>query len=181
VAAASGPVGQEMRRSHPDIVLRVHVEVPQNLITHVAAGLVDIAIMYAPQHRLGLEIDLLMEEELVLVTTDLTTYDANDPRYVHVEWRPDFFYSSHGKFSGHDPEFSSQSWSVALNYIHCWRVVLATSEGMRFSPIWNRENFIWFPAPLTSLFRSTRRIQRMSMLQHWVRRLPSCAQLLRQK
>src|SRR5688572_9076009 len=75
-----------MRRSHPDIALRVHVDVPQDLITHVAAGLVDIAIMYAPQHRPGLEIDLLMEEELVLVTTDLSTYRAEDPRYVHVEW-----------------------------------------------------------------------------------------------
>ena len=42
-----------MRRSHPDIALRVHVDVPQDLITHVAAGLVDIAIMYAPQHRPG--------------------------------------------------------------------------------------------------------------------------------
>ena len=79
-----------MRRSHPDIALRVHVDVPQDLITHVAAGLVDIAIMYAPQHRPGLEIDLLMEEELVLVTTDLSTYRADDPRYVHVEWGPDF-------------------------------------------------------------------------------------------
>ena len=79
-----------MRRSHPDIALRVHVDVPQDLITHVAAGLVDIAIMYAPQHRPGLEIDLLIEEELVLVTTDLKTYRANDPRYVHVEWGPDF-------------------------------------------------------------------------------------------
>src|SRR3954467_383314 len=63
-----------MRRSHPDIALRVHVDVPQDLITHVAAGLVDIAIMYAPQHRPGLEIDLLIEEELVLITTDLDSY-----------------------------------------------------------------------------------------------------------
>ena len=76
---------RSMRRLHPDIALRVHVDVPQDLITHVAAGLVDIAIMYAPQHRPGLEIDLLNEEELVLVTTDLKAYRANDPKYVHVE------------------------------------------------------------------------------------------------
>lgn len=79
-----------MRRAHPDIALRVHVDVPQDLITHVAAGLVDIAIMYAPQHRPGLEIDLLMEEELVLATTDLKAYRTDDPQYVHVEWGPDF-------------------------------------------------------------------------------------------
>jgi DNA-binding transcriptional LysR family regulator len=56
-----------MRRSLRDIALRVHVDAPQVLIDQVA-GLVDVAIVYAPQHRPGLKIDLLMEEELVLVT-----------------------------------------------------------------------------------------------------------------
>src|SRR5437868_2170760 len=73
---------RQMRRSHPDIALRVRIDGPQDLSTQVATGLVDIAIMYAPQHRPGLEIDLLMEEELVLATTDLQTYQAGDPRYV---------------------------------------------------------------------------------------------------
>ena len=44
-----------MRRSLADIALRVHVDVPQDLINQVAAGLVDVAIMYAPQHRPGLQ------------------------------------------------------------------------------------------------------------------------------
>src|SRR3546814_427174 len=57
-----------MRRSHPDIALRVHVDVPNDLITHVAAGLVEIAISYVTQLRPGLKIDLFMEEELVLST-----------------------------------------------------------------------------------------------------------------
>ena len=52
-----------MRQSLRDIALRVHVDVPQDLITHVATGFVDVAIMYAPQHRPGLVIDLLKEEE----------------------------------------------------------------------------------------------------------------------
>ena len=59
-----------MRRSLRDVALRVHVDVPQDLIKHVASGSVDAAIMYAPQHLPGLKIDLLMEETLVLVTTD---------------------------------------------------------------------------------------------------------------
>lgn len=77
-----------MRRSMNDVALRVHVDVPQDLITQVAAGLVDAAIMYAPQHRPGLKIDLLMEEELVLVTTDPDLSDAGDN--VHVDWGRDF-------------------------------------------------------------------------------------------
>jgi DNA-binding transcriptional LysR family regulator len=106
-----------MRRSHPDIALRVHVDVPQDLITHVAAGLVDIAIMYAPQHRPGLEVDLLMEEELVLVTTDLATYRANDPRYVHVEWGPDFSLHHGVSFPDTIPSLVANLGPLALNYI----------------------------------------------------------------
>jgi LysR family transcriptional regulator, flagellar master operon regulator len=106
-----------MRRSHPDIALRVHVDVPQDLITHVAAGLVDIAIMYAPQHRPGLEIDLLMEEELVLITTDLENYRADDPQYVHVEWGPDFSLHHAVSFPDSAPTLVANLGPLALNYV----------------------------------------------------------------
>lgn len=32
--------------------------------------MLDIAVLYAPQHRPGLKIEFLFEEKLVLVTTD---------------------------------------------------------------------------------------------------------------
>ena len=79
-----------MRRSLSDIALRVHVDVPQDLINQVAAGLVDAAIMYAPQHRPGLKIDLLMDEELVLVTTDPEGRLSDAADNVHVDWGRDF-------------------------------------------------------------------------------------------
>jgi len=106
-----------MRRSHPDIALRVHVDVPQDLITHVAAGLVDIAIMYAPQHRPGLQIDLLMEEELILVTTDLKMYRSGDPQYVHVEWGPDFSLHHAVSFVDSTPSLVANLGPLALNYV----------------------------------------------------------------
>src|SRR5690606_8632133 len=82
-----------MRRSLRDIALRVHVDVPHDLIDQVAAGLVDMAVMYAPPHRPGLKIDLLLEEELVLVTTDPQARrpdDVDHVDYVYVDWGPDF-------------------------------------------------------------------------------------------
>jgi DNA-binding transcriptional LysR family regulator len=106
-----------MRRSYPDIALRVHVDVPQDLITHVASGLVDIAIMYAPQHRPGLEIDLLMEEELVLVTTDLQAYPSSDPHYIHVEWGPDFSLHHAVSFPDSTPTLVANLGPLALAYI----------------------------------------------------------------
>ena len=86
-----------MRRSAPDLALRAQVSVPESLMTQVAEGVLDIAVMYAPQHRPGLKIELLFEEKLVLVTTDPgasrlrpgveTAVQAN---YVYVDWGADF-------------------------------------------------------------------------------------------
>jgi DNA-binding transcriptional LysR family regulator len=73
-----------MRGSQRDIALRVHVDVPQDLINLVAGGIVDAAIMYAPQHRPGLAIDQLMEENLVLVTSNLEECSPKTD-YVHVD------------------------------------------------------------------------------------------------
>ncbi len=38
-----------------DVALRVHVDVPQDLINQVASGMVDVAIMYAPSIAPALE------------------------------------------------------------------------------------------------------------------------------
>jgi DNA-binding transcriptional LysR family regulator len=104
-----------MRRSLRDIALRVHVDVPQDLINHVAAGLVDVAIMYAPQHRPGLKIDLLMEEELVLATTNSDR--ADDLEYVHVDWGPDFQLHHSMSFPDTTPGLFANLGPLALHYV----------------------------------------------------------------
>jgi hypothetical protein len=59
-------------------------------MTQVAEGVLDIAVMYTPQHRPGLKIELRFEEKLVLVTTDL---DANRMRLdAETAVRADFVY-----------------------------------------------------------------------------------------
>lgn len=107
---------RRMRREHPEIMLRVHVDVPQDLISHVAAGLVDVAIVYAPQHRPGLEIDLLTEEKLVLITSDLDSYHTN-PRYVHTEWGGDFTVNHGVGVPSTAPSFVSNLGPLALDYV----------------------------------------------------------------
>jgi LysR family transcriptional regulator, flagellar master operon regulator len=46
--------------------------------------------MYAPQHRPGLKIDLLMEEKLAFVTTQPGGALSHDAGYVYVDWGPEF-------------------------------------------------------------------------------------------
>ena len=56
-------------------------------MTRVADGALDIAVMYAPRYRGGLKVELLVEDKLVLVTTD---DDGADDGYVYVDWGPEF-------------------------------------------------------------------------------------------
>ncbi|KWV49858.1 LysR family transcriptional regulator [Bradyrhizobium macuxiense] len=107
---------RRMRRSHADIALRVHVDVPQDLISHVAAGLIDIAIVYAPHQLPGIEVDLLMEEELILVTTDLAKYRDGDPKYVHVEWGSEFSLQHAMSFPDTVPSLLTNLGPLALTY-----------------------------------------------------------------
>ena len=105
-----------MRRSLRDIAVRVHVDVPQDLINQVAAGLIDVAIMYAPQHRPGLKIDLLMEEELVLVTTN-PKGRLDDADYVSVDWGPEFADHHSESFPDVAPSFFVNLGPLALSYV----------------------------------------------------------------
>jgi DNA-binding transcriptional LysR family regulator len=105
-----------MRRSLPDVALRVHVDVPQDLINQVATGLVDAAIMYAPQHRPGLKVDLLMEEKLVLVTARPDGALSDDSAYIHVDWGPEFTLR-HSLDSEETPALSFDFGPLALDYI----------------------------------------------------------------
>jgi LysR family transcriptional regulator, flagellar master operon regulator len=60
---------------------------------------------------------LLIEEELVLVTTDLEAYNANDPRYVHVEWGPDFALHHAVSFPDTTPSVVANLGPLALSYV----------------------------------------------------------------
>ncbi len=106
-----------MRRSLSDIALRVHVDVPEDLTNQVASGLVDVAIMYAPQYRPGLKIDLLMEETLVFVTTDPAGQLSNETDYVYVDWGPDFALHHGVDLPDPGPDFFTNLGPLALTYI----------------------------------------------------------------
>jgi DNA-binding transcriptional LysR family regulator len=106
-----------LRRSMRDIALRVYVDVPQDLIGHVAAGFIDVAIMYAPQYRPGLKIDLLSEETLVLVTTDRKGRLTADSDYIHVDWGSDFALHHGRAFPDISPNVFVNLGPLGLSYI----------------------------------------------------------------
>lgn len=91
-----------MRRSLEDVAVRVHVDLPNDLVAQVADGLIDIGVVYAPQHRSGLIVDLVMEEKLVLVTS-VDPAKGSIGEYVHVDWGPEFALRYHESFPTAQP------------------------------------------------------------------------------
>jgi len=79
-----------MRTEAPHLALRTEVGYPADLLERVAAGMLDIAVVYAPQQRPGLRIELLIEEKLVLVSTRKRARKPNPEDYVYVDWGPEF-------------------------------------------------------------------------------------------
>lgn len=79
-----------MRRAAPHLALRTEVGSPERLTREVSEGILDIAIVYAPQQRPGLRIELLIEERLVLVTTMRRGRAPRPADYVFVDWGPEF-------------------------------------------------------------------------------------------
>ena len=79
-----------MRRAASDVALRTLVGLPDRLLAQVQTGVLDLAVMYAPQHRPGLKVELLFRERLVLVTTDPQGVPSAAADYVYVDWGPEF-------------------------------------------------------------------------------------------
>jgi DNA-binding transcriptional LysR family regulator len=80
----------DMSDASPHLALRTEVGFPVDLLARVASGALDIAIMYAPQQRPGLRVELLIEEKLVMVSTSPRKKLPLPQDYVYVDWGTDF-------------------------------------------------------------------------------------------
>jgi len=79
-----------MRPRAARLALRTEVGLPAELLARVGNGTLDVAVLYAPQQRPGLRIELLLDEKLVFVTTAHGGRVPAPERYVHVDWGPEF-------------------------------------------------------------------------------------------
>src|SRR5690606_20226293 len=66
---------------------------PERLLDKVQTGVLDIALMYEPQKRPGLTIELLLDEKLIAVSTDKNCTEIGNAGYIYVDWGHQF--SSH--------------------------------------------------------------------------------------
>ncbi len=79
-----------MRSTAPNVALRAEVGQPDGLMRQIVDGILDIAVMYTPQARKGLQVEQIMEDTLVLASTRPGPVSTREPDYVYVDWGAEF-------------------------------------------------------------------------------------------
>jgi DNA-binding transcriptional LysR family regulator len=106
-----------MHRMSPEIALRAEVDNPERLLDRVQDGSLDLAVLYNPPQRPGLVSELLLEEKLIMVTTNPDgTMDPDS--YIYVGWGPSFainHQAAHPELS--NPPLSISLGPLALTYL----------------------------------------------------------------
>jgi DNA-binding transcriptional LysR family regulator len=98
-----------MGRENPDIALHAEVDTPQRLLDRVQDGALDLALLYSPEQRPELVIELLIEEQLVMVSTEKQAQLQLDD-YIYVDWGAAFVASHQVAF----PQLSNPAVFVTL-------------------------------------------------------------------
>jgi len=79
-----------LERMLPDVAFRAEIGMPDRLTRLLLEGTLDIALMYTPQVRPGLGVEMLFEDQLVLVATDPDYPATLDDHYVFIDWGTEF-------------------------------------------------------------------------------------------
>jgi DNA-binding transcriptional LysR family regulator len=99
-----------LRKSRPAVTLRSQVDVVGSLLDQVQSGTLDLAVLYSPHRRPGLDVSLVLEEELIAVSTTPKRQRLTLDDYVYVDWGPDFRAQHDATF----PELVGASTVIAL-------------------------------------------------------------------
>lgn len=105
--------------------VRAEIGFEDDLIQSLIEARTDIALMYAPQRRPGLEVEKLFEETLVCVSSRRETTAALAEDYVYVDWGPEFANQHNAAF----PDFNGAAMSVNIGWLGLQHVLADGGEG----------------------------------------------------
>jgi DNA-binding transcriptional LysR family regulator len=120
----------------PDISIRAEIGLEADLMQNLVEGRLDIGVMYVPQSRPGLTIEPLLEERLVLVSTEGATNRSSTgttcipgnvpgPGYVYVDWGPEFYAQHSVSF----PDFIGPALSANIGWLGLQHVLANGGAG----------------------------------------------------
>ncbi len=106
----------QFQAHHSHVALRATLGMPERLIAEMVEGRIDLALLYQPEHRPGLHVERLFDDELVLARADA----ARDPAdgYVFVDWGEAFrAFHSTTFFDTRSPGLTLDSGALALSFV----------------------------------------------------------------
>jgi DNA-binding transcriptional LysR family regulator len=114
-----------MRAIAPDISVRAEIGFEEDLMHGLVEGRIDIGVMYTPQSRPGLTVERLLEERLVMVSTEETGESHSGEGYVYIDWGAEF-YAQH---SVHFPEYAGAGVVANTGWLGLEHILQAGGSG----------------------------------------------------
>ncbi len=107
-----------MKKEQPHIAVHAQVGLADQLLEQLRAGVLDLAILYAPKLLPGFNVELIEEEKLVLVRSTVDRQEGREPDYVHVDWGSQFAGErGFGPIAFTEPSLRVGLGLLGLNYI----------------------------------------------------------------
>lgn len=128
----------------PDVAVRALIGFEEDLMQALIDGRADIGILYTPQARPGLTVELLLEERLVMVSTRENSPAEPAPDYVYVDWGQEFLAQHALAF----PTFSGAALTVNIGWLGLQRILAFGGSG-------------YFPARVLSECEAAGRLHRV--------------------
>jgi len=103
----------------PDVAVRALIGFEEHLMEALIDGRANICVMYTPQARPGLTVEPLLEEQLVMVSSqsDPPSEPAGD--YIYVDWGAEFFAQHCLAF----PNFAGAALTVNIGWLGLQRLL----------------------------------------------------------
>lgn len=80
----------KLSNNYPTTALSFQISENENLTRQLVRGTVDIAVLYSPEIRPGLNVEHILDDMLVLVTGDKLATEITDENYIYCQWGPEF-------------------------------------------------------------------------------------------
>jgi DNA-binding transcriptional LysR family regulator len=107
-----------VRASLPDVAIRAEILESDGLAYRLIEGSIDIGVTYLPANRPGVEAEILVDEELVLISASVEDIEPGHPSYVYVDWGMAFGLHHDTSFPGRDtPALTMSPSGRVLAYI----------------------------------------------------------------
>jgi DNA-binding transcriptional LysR family regulator len=102
-----------MRETAPDVSVRAEIGFEADLMQGLVEGRLDIGVMYTPESRPGLKVEPLLEERLVLVSTEPAGRPEPGAGYVYIDWGPEFY----ARHSASFPDFIGPALTMNIGWL----------------------------------------------------------------